>query len=261
MAVSLIRTGRVSFIDYKAGTYEVTYFDRGKSVTRKVNAISNGEYKMPVVGQIVSVSHNSNGSAAATSMGTPWNKTNAPEEGYKGLYRKDYSETRNKAYERYDENTGVYTQFVDKRTGRNCNGEIYDEAKGPITFAANKQVQMMSRESSVSIQAKTSVGILAGDDIGIEAGKNIIMEAAGNMNTVVSGETEELYKDKVKRKLEKGLEDKVEGGEIKLDLNGVSIIISETGDVVITAPKKIDVSAPEINITADSGMIKGLVLA
>ena len=39
------RTGRVSAIDYEAGTYEVTYFDRGKSVTRQINAMSNGEYK------------------------------------------------------------------------------------------------------------------------------------------------------------------------------------------------------------------------
>lgn len=43
------RTGRVSAIDYEAGTYEVTYFDRGKSVTRQINAMSNGEYKMPCV--------------------------------------------------------------------------------------------------------------------------------------------------------------------------------------------------------------------
>ena len=55
------RTGRVSAIDYEAGTYEVTYFDRGKSVTRQINAMSNGEYKMPCVGQVVSVAHNSNG--------------------------------------------------------------------------------------------------------------------------------------------------------------------------------------------------------
>ena len=34
------RTGRVSSIDYAAGTYEVTYFDRGRSVTRKINAMS-----------------------------------------------------------------------------------------------------------------------------------------------------------------------------------------------------------------------------
>ena len=69
------RTGRVSAIDYKAGTYEVTYFDRGKSVTRQINAISNGEYKMPSIGQVVSVSHNSNGAAAGTTTGTVWNKT------------------------------------------------------------------------------------------------------------------------------------------------------------------------------------------
>lgn len=29
------RTGRVSAIDYETGTYEVTYADRGKSVTKK----------------------------------------------------------------------------------------------------------------------------------------------------------------------------------------------------------------------------------
>lgn len=33
------RTGRVSAIDYEAGTYEVTYFDRGKSVTRQIGKI------------------------------------------------------------------------------------------------------------------------------------------------------------------------------------------------------------------------------
>lgn len=82
------RTGRVSAIDYEAGTYEVTYFDRGKSVTRQINAMSNGEYKMPCVGQVVSVAHNSNGTAAGTTTGTVWNKTNKPAEGYKGLYRK-----------------------------------------------------------------------------------------------------------------------------------------------------------------------------
>ena len=117
------RTGRVSAIDYKAGTYEVTYFDRGKSVTRQINAISNGEYKMPSIGQVVSVSHNSNGAAAGTTTGTVWNKTNTPAEGYKGLFRKEYAARRGLAYERYDENTGVYTQYVNRRTA----GRIYKD--------------------------------------------------------------------------------------------------------------------------------------
>ena len=42
MADKTNRTGRVSAINYEAGTYQVTYFDRGESVTREINAISNG---------------------------------------------------------------------------------------------------------------------------------------------------------------------------------------------------------------------------
>ena len=43
---SVVRTGRVSAIDYKRGTYQVTYYDRGQSVTQTINAVSNGEYRM-----------------------------------------------------------------------------------------------------------------------------------------------------------------------------------------------------------------------
>ena len=163
------RTGRVSSIDYAAGTYEVTYFDRGRSVTRKINAMSNGEYKMPTVGQIVSVTHTSSGLAAATTTGTVWNKTNAPAEGYQGLYRKEYASRKGQAYDRYDENTGVYTQYVDKRTGRTCNGEIYDEAKGPISLVGGGQIQVSSSGASVSLNAKTGVGIAAGTTVSPEA--------------------------------------------------------------------------------------------
>jgi hypothetical protein len=42
------RVGRVSSIDYESGTYEVTYADQGRRVTARINAMSNGEYKMPI---------------------------------------------------------------------------------------------------------------------------------------------------------------------------------------------------------------------
>ena len=102
------RTGRVSKINYEAGTYEVTYFDRGESVTIEVNAISNGEYKMPKVGQFVSVQHSSTDTAAAVSTGTIWNEQNKPAEGFEGLFRKEFSNTPGQAYARHDENTGVF---------------------------------------------------------------------------------------------------------------------------------------------------------
>lgn len=173
------RTGRVSAIDYEAGTYEVTYFDRGQSVTRQINAMSNGEYKMPEIGQVVSVSHQSNGAAAAVANGSIWNKTNKPAEGFKGLYRKEYGQRRGQAYDRYDANTGVYEQRVNgenARTSRICQGEIYDEAAGPATFSGGGQVQVLSRNGSASVQGKTGVGVSSQAGISIEAEQNASLE-------------------------------------------------------------------------------------
>lgn len=272
------RTGRVSSINYAAGTYEVTYFDRGKSVTKQINAMANGEYKMPSVGQIVSVSHNSNGSAAATTTGSVWNKSNKPAEGFKGLYRKEYGEKKGQAYSRYDANTGVYTQYIDKRTGRTCNGEIYDEAKGPISFIAGGQVQLKSDGASASIQSKTGTGIVAGTTINMEAGTFFSIETGTDMSTVVGGKrtlevtgaTEESYKGsvaksyagKVTKKFKGDIKHEVEAkieatatGDITLTLNGTTVTINEAGEVSIESPVKIDLTAPEINIDGATGKI------
>lgn len=278
------RTGRVSSIDYESGTYEVTYFDRGRSVTRKINAMSNGEYKMPVVGQVVSVSHNSNGTAAATTTGTVWNKTNAPAEGYKGLYRKEFASRKGQAYDRYDENTGVYTQYVDKRTGRTCNGEIFDEAKGPISLIAGGQIQVKSSGSSIGLNAKTGMGIVAGTSVSIEAGTTVSIESTGsmgvetgkNLTVQVDGKTDVTLEKDAKLVAKGKVELEIEGeatvtmrnairliaeagveievtGEAKVMANGATVTISEAGDVTVTSPTKIELTAPEINATADAG--------
>lgn len=274
------RTGRVSAIDYEAGTYEVTYFDRGKSVTRQINAMSNGEYKMPCVGQVVSVAHNSNGTAAGTTTGTVWNKTNKPAEGYKGLYRKEYGTSRKgQAYSRYDENTGVYTQYVDKRTGRTCNGEIFDEAKGPVSVIAGGQLQLKSSGASASIQAKTGMGIVAGTTVAIEAGTFMSLEATGAMSISaggdfkfnIGGDSEEKRKGTTKQEYLDNVEQKVTGdvkqtitgtvtrnvtGDVTLNINGASITISAGGDISITSPTKVEVSAPILNAEGASGDVK-----
>ena len=274
------RTGRVSAIDYEAGTYEVTYFDRGKSVTRQINAMSNGEYKMPCVGQVVSVAHNSNGTAAGTTTGTVWNKTNKPAEGYKGLYRKEYGTSRKgQAYSRYDENTGVYTQYVDKRTGRTCNGEIFDEAKGPVSVIAGGQLQLKSSGASASIQAKTGMGIVAGTTVAIEAGTFMSLEATsamsisagGDFKFNIGGDSEEKRKGTTKQEYLDNVEQEVTGdvkqtitgtvtrnvtGDVTLNINGASITISAGGDISITSPTKVEVSAPILNAEGASGDVK-----
>lgn len=258
------RTGRVSAIDYEAGTYEVTYFDRGKSVTRQINAMSNGEYKMPCVGQVVSVAHNSNGTAAGTTTGTVWNKTNKPAEGYKGLYRKEYGTSRKgQAYSRYDENTGVYTQYVDKRTGRTCNGEIFDEAKGPVSVIAGGQLQLKSSGASASIQAKTGMGIVAGTTVAIEAGTFMSLEATsamsisagGDFKFNIGGDSEEKRKGTTKQEYLDNVEQEVTG-DVTLNINGASITISAGGAISITSPTKVEVSAPILNAEGASGDVK-----
>ena len=218
------RTGRVSSIDYEAGTYEVTYFDRGQSVTRKINAMSNGEYKMPNIGQIVSVSHQSNGTAAAVTTGTVWNKTNTPAEGYKGLYRKEFGSGKGQAYDRYDENTGVFKRIV--------NGEIYEEAGGPATFSGGGQVQLMSRKGSASVQGKTGVGLVSDQSISAEAGTIINFEAAGAFSTQ-------------------------SGGDTTFTVGGSSVKIGADGTVKITGASKIELEAPEITINGDTVNITG----
>lgn len=289
------RTGRVSSIDYAAGTYEVTYFDRGQSVTRKINAMSNGEYKMPNIGQIVSVSHNSNGTAAGTTTGTVWNATNKPAEGYKGLYRREYGSRQGKAYDRYDENTGVYTQFVDKRTGRNCNGEIYDEAKGPASLVAGGQVQIKSSGASVSVQAEAGVGVVAGTTVSLEAGSYMSLEASSTMSISagggfkmdITGDSEEKregdckaeYKGDIEVSVEGDIKETVEGnvektltgdltaiiegmvtktvtGDVTLNINGATITISTAGDITISSPTKIEMQAPNLNVEGDAGDVK-----
>ena len=262
------RTGRVSSIDYERGTYEVTYFDRGQSVTKQINAMSNGEYKMPKIGQVVSVSHNSNGSAQATTTGTVWNSSNKPAEGYKGLYRKEYSNTKGQAYERYDENTGVYTQFAPTRTGRNCNGEIYDEAKGAASIVAGGQIQLNSNGASVSLQAAKGAGINAGEGVSIEAGTSMSLESSADMSVSAggkysleaTGDAEEEFKGKLERKVTGTMKEEVTGavaldfpGGVTITVGGTTITISAGGDISISSGTKISMAAPQITIDGADG--------
>lgn len=138
----MIRTGRVSKVNYERGTFEVTYFDRGKSVTTEVNAISNGEYKMPKVGQVVSVMHSSNASVAAVSAGTIWNESNKPAEGKKGLFRKELADTTGKAYVRYDGETGEYRLHV--------NGKVVVEVGSTVVEITGNAVKVRANSIDVS---------------------------------------------------------------------------------------------------------------
>ena len=99
---SVIRIGSVSKVNYEDGTIEVTYEDRADSVTDEICMVSNAMYRMPVVGKLVCVLHNSDSQEMGTCIGTIWNEDNKPVEGKKGRYRHDYNDEQGKAFEQYD---------------------------------------------------------------------------------------------------------------------------------------------------------------
>lgn len=173
MSESTNRTGRVSSINYKAGTYEVTYLDRGQSVTMQVNAVSNGEYKMPQVGQVVTVSHNSNGSAAAVTGGTVWNQSNRPAEGYKGLYRKELGEKPGEAYDRYDANTGAFSQVIRGSMERRCGGAINDAAGGPVKVTG-KEITITAGGATIHISEGGDISIISAASLFLSAPEVVI---------------------------------------------------------------------------------------
>ena len=246
-AAPQVRTGRVSKINYAAGTYEVTYKDRGGAVTCEMNGVSNGRYKMPEIGDIVNIEHNGNGTVMGTAVGTIWNQNNVPVNGRKGIYRQEFARTKGKAYEEYDDETGTYIVYADKRLGRNSAGEIYDEAKGSATLTAAGQLVLRSTGSSAAISASGGVGIAAGAAVSVEAGSYYSLVAAGNATEeiggdaekTVSGDTKEEYSGTVERTYEDNVTEETTGnitrtvegdvtdeitGDVSKTIEGVSLL-------------------------------------
>lgn len=102
----LIRIGKVSKVNYKEGTIEVTYPDRDDSVTDALPVCTfNGMYSMPEIGKEVLVLHLSNGSAAGIVLGPYWNDDNKPAVSGKDTFRQEMSNTQGKAYTQYKDGT------------------------------------------------------------------------------------------------------------------------------------------------------------
>lgn len=147
-----IRVGRVSSVDYESGTYEVVYNERDQSVTKRVNAVANGLYCMPKIGQMVCVLHRSNGSASAISVGTVWNQANRPVEGKKGLYRRELSEEPGNVFERYDNETGDFMMKVNGVTisvDRSGNVSV-DGARG-MTVRAEDGITLVGKKETLTL--------------------------------------------------------------------------------------------------------------
>ena len=86
--MDIIRVGRVSSIDYEKGLVSVYYEDKGASVSSSMPVLSNGEYKMHGIGEMVVTAHLSNGTAHGIVLGTIFNDAQLPEYSGQGTYYK-----------------------------------------------------------------------------------------------------------------------------------------------------------------------------
>ena len=110
---SEVRLGNVSSIDYENGLCEVTYPDRDDTVTEMVPMLSNREYRMPEVDDLVVVLHPGDSPEDAVILGTIWNEKIKPAEGKEKIFRKEYCNDDGKAYRKFDANAKELLDFVD----------------------------------------------------------------------------------------------------------------------------------------------------
>ena len=98
----IVAEGKVSSVDYTAGTVRVTFPDRANSVSAPL-PMFNTEYKMPNVGNNVVCLFLSNNPARGFCLGSP--QFSPPVTG-QGIYYKDFF---GKASIKYDESTDTMT--------------------------------------------------------------------------------------------------------------------------------------------------------
>lgn len=88
-----VRVGRISSINYAAGTVKVVYLDKSDKGTAELPLFcGQGEYQMPKVDDQVLVLHLSNDSSMGIVMGRFWSAKTVPPRSGPGVYQKTFNE-------------------------------------------------------------------------------------------------------------------------------------------------------------------------
>lgn len=150
---SEVRLGNVSSIDYENGLCEVTYPDRDDTVTEMVPMISNREYRMPEVDDLVVVLHPGDSPEDAVILGTIWNEKIKPAEGKEKVFRKEYSNEDGKAYRKFDANAKELLDFVDGKKILKAKSLEIKIGSATVTIGESGSVKV---DSPAGIEIKAS---------------------------------------------------------------------------------------------------------
>lgn len=163
---SSIRAGRVSKINYGAGRAEIVFSDRGNSVTAEIPMVSNGEYKMPKVGQMVSVACNGSDPTSGVIIGTLWTEKNQPTESGEGVYHKEFADEPGEAYDHYSPDDGAVTRHA-KEIDLDAT-ETVKIVAGSTTILVDAGGITIDTALPISVQAATINMVGAAGDIKID---------------------------------------------------------------------------------------------
>lgn len=157
---SEVRLGNVSSIDYENGLCEVTYPDRDDTVTEMVPVLSNREYRMPEVDDLVVVLHPGDSPEDAVILGTIWNEKIKPVEGKEKVFRKEYCNEDGKAYRKFDANAKELLDFVD--------GKKILKAKS-LEVKVGGTTVTISESGSVKVDSPAGIEIKASGELKLSA--------------------------------------------------------------------------------------------
>lgn len=151
MAENCIRIGRVSSVNYGAGTVRVTYPDMDDSVTSEFPLLNvQDKYKMPKVGSNVLVVHLSNGQAAGICLGNYWNSENPPKESGPDIFRQDMDDGD------YIADRGGAVEIKAKKSITENGGKtITENASDSITENGGKQITLNAQNITFTCSAGT----------------------------------------------------------------------------------------------------------
>ena len=150
---SEVRLGNVSSIDYENGLCEVTYPDRDDTVTEMVPMLSNREYRMPEVDNLVVVLHPGDSPEDAVILGTIWNVKIKPVEGKEKVFRKEYCNEDGKAYRKFDANVKELLDFVDGKKILKAKSLEIKIGSATVTISESGSVKV---DSPAGIEVKAS---------------------------------------------------------------------------------------------------------
>ena len=169
---SEVRLGNVSSIDYENGLCEVTYPDRDDTVTEMVPVLSNREYRMPEVDDLVVVLHPGDSPEDAVILGTIWNEKIKPAEGKEKVFRKEYSNEDGKAYRKFDANAKELLDFVD--------GKKILKAKN-LEIKIGSATVTISESGSMKVDSPAGIEIKASGELKLSATKLTASAATVNI--------------------------------------------------------------------------------